>query len=1016
MTKQLTKRVLSVMLAVLMLFATAAPVLAQMGSGDMPWLKKGTLLEQILQRDGFIDGIWYPWFNGGTTGHNLTGNEVMATHYGYNTSKATEWSRVEFDHVGADEIYRQIYNLKAMGYNMMAYSGSIFAEGVQLDLQTGDVLGIKQEYLTNARRLLNICREVGMPVVWNVYFHSSSMPQYYGMDGWHVVTRMAADKTVADHYVERFVKPLCQMLSEYQDILAMVSIADEPENEVNDVTVGNHYTGSRAMYGVNRDSMLYLLRGINNMVKTQLPNVPRTIASTGGTNKSMYSEFALDVMGHNNYSNGSNMPEVDEFKTNRTAILAEYNVGGDGKESDDELTAALKLYRERMMQRGYKGGLQWCWMNNASSRSTSYYLLTAAPSSNTDFRGTVTDLRHYMDEYRAKYRGETITVDAPALYASKGTGLVEWIPSKRGVTMDLLRSNDGGASWITVLDNVNQADYVGTTKKGSYQDSKTANAIYKIVVRDAAGNTATSEPNCSFEASQAHKGTKTAPTLPAQTGISYVQSTLGKNQRKLISFGMENNRPINASENLIKDSSFEAGNGQWTSLLGGQVSVVADSTAPDGGKSLYFNSTGSSSGDFNTKFTVSVQKNTEYVFSTWVKGAYLSSSNLGHASIGVIDPDTGKFMVYDEYYTRASREDQQIYPTAMDNQWHLRSVSFNSGNKSEVTIALYGYGSQMWLDDMALFINGKGVKYQTTNMKSDLKVNYYSDNYSCEDSKCINGNPAVEGTDYWKSGTGWDAGFLSVVSGGKTGKALQYSALSGSGVYYVKWVDVEPNTDYMFSLDAKILKAGAGRIGLLTDRTTQPEEAVYLSLDRDGHGGEWFDFYVTFNTSGFTRVGIAVCDLGGKALFDNIQLFKLSDGTLVSKNDGTNTANGQTGGSDNGGSGNGGTSGDESTEESTEKKDVIIEEEIVVVEKKGGVKLPFNLNGPTILLLSFGGTAVLIGLGVGIYFLVRTIVRASKRKAAAKAAPAAADAPAEDAPAEEASAEETPAEETPVEE
>lgn len=156
-------------------------------------------------------------------------------------------------------------------------------------------------------------------------------------------------------------------------------------------------------------------------------------------------------------------------------------------------------------------------------------------------------------------------------------------------------------------------------------------------------------------------------------------------------------------------------------------------------------------------------------------------------------------------------------------------------------------------------------------------------------------------------------------------------------------------------------------------------------------------------------MGIAVCDLGGQALFDNIQLFKESDGTLVAKNDGHNTAGGQTGGSGNGGQS--GVTTDETSDDTTEKKEDIIVEEEVIVEKNQS-KLPFDLNGPTILLLSFGGTAVLIGLGVGIYFLVRAISRAGKRKAAAKAAAlAAASAPAEEAPAEDAPAEETPAEE-----
>ena len=118
---------------------------------------------------------------------------------------------------------------------------------------------------------------------------------------------------------------------------------------------------------------------------------------------------------------------------------------------------------------------------------------------------------------------------------------------------------------------------------------------------------------------------------------------------------------------------------------------------------------------------------------------------------GVINPDTGKFLVHtalktdangkekydsgaNSHYPRASREDQQIYPTAWDDEWHLRSVAFNSGNLSEVTIALYGYGSQMWVDDMALFKNGEGTKYVGVNGKSNLQVNYYSELYTCTDN------------------------------------------------------------------------------------------------------------------------------------------------------------------------------------------------------------------------------------------------------------------------------------------
>ena len=85
-------RKLIALLAALMLMATsvvaAIPVSAEMG-GDFPWTdaSEKMLIEEILERDGLIDGIWFPWFNGGQTGHNLTGNDLMADYYNSSSSK-----------------------------------------------------------------------------------------------------------------------------------------------------------------------------------------------------------------------------------------------------------------------------------------------------------------------------------------------------------------------------------------------------------------------------------------------------------------------------------------------------------------------------------------------------------------------------------------------------------------------------------------------------------------------------------------------------------------------------------------------------------------------------------------------------------------------------------------------------------------------------------------------------------------------------------------------------------------
>ena len=490
-------RKLIALLAAVLMLASVMPisVFAEMG-GDFPWTDASDkmLIEEILERDGLIDGIWFPWFNGGQTGHNLTGNDLMADYY--NSSSSKNWDRVELDYYGADKIYREIYNLKAMGYNIMAYGGSIFGEGVIFD-ENGDVLGIKEEYLTNARRLLDMCREIGMPVMWNIYFHDSSMPSYYGMEGWHVICQMLGNPEIADHYAERFVRPLCEMLAEYPDVVAMVSIADEPENQINDLGKGDHFdTKGREMYGVTQEDMIYFMQQINEVAREELPNVARTVASNNG-NKTIYRDFNLDIMGHNQYTDGDSFKSIESLITDADTILTEYNVGS---VMTDDTAYANKLigFRQWMIDNGYKGGFQWCWMPNSNRNSS--YALQSSTSDPTAFRKTVALLKYYMDEYRAEYRGETLGLVAPVLYANDTSKkVVKFLPSKLATTITIQRSDDGGNTWKTLVSNVSQSTYVNSDLVGSYTDSDTSRPTtgycYRIIATDANGNSVTSAPN-----------------------------------------------------------------------------------------------------------------------------------------------------------------------------------------------------------------------------------------------------------------------------------------------------------------------------------------------------------------------------------------------------------------------------------------------------------------------------------------------------------------------------------------
>mgnify|MGYP003297523539 CR=1 FL=1 len=149
--RNMSLRVILPLLCVLALtIGTVGTLLAQ-GAAQEPSSAPATqsanptalAVSDILERDGYLEGIWFPWLTHDNLGHGFTANETMVEYVGNN------WSTVGIDQYSDKYLLEQIYNLKALGFNIMGYEGSIYAEGVKLDLTTGEVLGIKEDYLKN---------------------------------------------------------------------------------------------------------------------------------------------------------------------------------------------------------------------------------------------------------------------------------------------------------------------------------------------------------------------------------------------------------------------------------------------------------------------------------------------------------------------------------------------------------------------------------------------------------------------------------------------------------------------------------------------------------------------------------------------------------------------------------------------------------------------------------------------------------------------------------------------------
>lgn len=355
----------------------------------------------------------------------------------------------------------------------------------------------------------------------------------------------------------------------------------------------------------------------------------------------------------------------------------------------------------------------------------------------------------------------------------------------------------------------------------------------------------------------------------------------------LNSFGVSANRPKDAASNLVANGGFESDeNALWNAdtFLGDTLSVVEHDDAREGSKVLYFNTAEVTAPEWHI-FWVDVEPNTAYTFSAWVKGAFFSEENDGRATFGVVDPDNKQFMIYKPLEWRSSTGTLQLVPPAWDNEWHLRSVAFNSGEKTQVGIAVYGYSSQMYLDDIALYKSENGVAYSNPFTTESIRTNINVEHAGCtdEDNLIENGSLSEADSDFWQTGLGWDNGFVSVLERDvEYGNSLQYTASEKSaGTHYIKWIDVEPNTDYTFSMNILIQESGHGYLALLDDKITVPTAFMQVNFDQDLYGTEWTTAMINFNSGIYSRIGIAIVDKGGQALLDNIRIFESANGIDV---------------------------------------------------------------------------------------------------------------------------------------
>ncbi|MBR5524797.1 MAG: carbohydrate binding domain-containing protein, partial [Clostridia bacterium] len=352
------------------------------------------------------------------------------------------------------------------------------------------------------------------------------------------------------------------------------------------------------------------------------------------------------------------------------------------------------------------------------------------------------------------------------------------------------------------------------------------------------------------------------------------------------------------ANNRITDGGFEAGGGNWnveTFVDGATLRVVTDAEgARYGDAFLRYEGKGLTE-THQAVFYVDVQPNTSYNFAAWIKGHNLSADNNGDVFIGVVDPVTGCYLVGDALEAVAGAQldfsgTRGIKPTGFDGDWHLRGLTFQTKELTRVGIMISGTNARMDIDNLVLCKESDAAPYVSPLANADMATKIYFDERGCdvEDNLLLNYNFESDDLSYWTAAHGY-GNFVTVGADPAQvyGNSLHYVGDEPWGLYFTRWVALEPYTDYVFSYDIKVTETGDGYIGLMDDKIRYPDVFHSMDFDKgfledmDDDGDGWITFCCAFNSDIFSRVALIIYDGGGEAYFDNLRLFKESDAKEV---------------------------------------------------------------------------------------------------------------------------------------
>lgn len=471
-------------LAVLSILSTVGLVVTGVQAAGA-WLKPDSaskykcLYDELIAENGFIYGVNAPWVQAGKS-MGLGGNTV---------NEILGEGREREDPL--EDYIRVLTNCKAIGYD--AVKIWLFREGDGIRFsESGDVLGFDEYFMDDFTALMDFAQQIGMPIDITLLPHQETLYEY-GAEIHSRLTQFIVNPTYRAHYLERIVKPICELLDEkYRDTILSVTLYCEPEGD----TYGEgDEVSSNFEYGTSWNVLVDCMNEMSACVRQYLPDVP--VTATSGFNPYhvyRFNDVDLDIVGVDVYNNSGSVPDPEDMMVNKPMWLTEFGQdtsNGYNHSDDFHITNTLNFY-ENAKANGYTGAFYWSF-NGYPPLSTTY-----AHTTYSSLR-PVAAVLHYrlVDEAHVRNGTDRYTqADKPSLLYGDDPLTLQWIASRDAASYRIERSLDGN-SWqqfASVQDANSITNSANICSYGISTDEQGRDYYYRVAVTTLDGLTAVSDP------------------------------------------------------------------------------------------------------------------------------------------------------------------------------------------------------------------------------------------------------------------------------------------------------------------------------------------------------------------------------------------------------------------------------------------------------------------------------------------------------------------------------------------